>query len=81
MKKRILSIIMVCAMLMLNTVSFAAKIGDVVGTVYNTDIVAYINNYAIPSYAANGTSVVVAEDLANFGFDVVWDANARTLSI
>ncbi len=42
---------------------------------------AYINNYAIPSYAANGTSVVVAEDLRNFGFDVIWDQNARTLSI
>ncbi len=59
----------------------ATKIGSVVGTVYHTDIVAYINNYAIPSYVANGTSVVVAEDLRNYGFDVMWDANARTLSI
>ncbi len=59
----------------------AAAVGDVIGAVYNTDIVAYINHYAVPSYAANGTSVIVAEDLANFGFDVVWDQNSRTLYI
>ncbi len=63
------------------SICHGAKIGSVIGTVYNTDIVAYINNYAIPSYAANGTSVVVAEDLRNFGFDVIWDQSSRTLSI
>jgi len=59
----------------------AQKIGAVIDSVYHTDIVAYINNYAIPSYAAKGTSVIVAEDLRNFGFDVVWDGSARTLTI
>ncbi len=59
----------------------AESIGDKTGTVYNTDIVAYINNYALSSYAANGTSVIVAEDLRNFGFDVVWNETERTLSI
>lgn len=80
--KKLISIIIatVSALCMLTPVS-AYKIGDYIGTVYHTDIVAYINNYAIPSYAANGTSVVVAEDLRNFGFDVVWDNDARTLSI
>ena len=32
-------------------------------------------------YAANGTSVIVAEYLRNFGFDVVWNETERTLSI
>lgn len=59
----------------------AENIGDKTGTVYNTDIVAYINNYALSSYAANGTSVIVAEDLRNFGFDVIWNEAERTLSI
>ncbi len=59
----------------------AVKIGDIIGAAYNTDIVSYINHYAIPSYAANGTSVIVAEDLANFGFDVIWDQNSRALYI
>ena len=59
----------------------AENIGAKTGTVYNTDIVAYINNYALSSYAANGTSVIVAEDLRNFGFDVVWNEAERTLAI
>ena len=59
----------------------AEIIGDKTGTVYNTDIVAYINNYAIASYAANGTSVIVAEELRYFGFDVEWNETERSLSI
>ena len=47
----------------------------------NTDIVAYINHFAIPSYIVEGTSVVVAEDLWHFGIDAVWDGNARTLTL
>lgn len=62
------------------TTSFA-KIGDVAGTALHTDIVAYINHYALPSYAANGQSVIVAEDLKSFGFDVTWDNNNRSLTI
>ena len=58
-----------------------AKSGDIIGVAYNTDIVAYINNYAIPSYAVNGTSCIVAEDLRNFCFDVSWDSAARSLNI
>ena len=80
--KKLIAIITaaVSALLMLTPVS-AYNIGDYIGTVYHTDIVAYINNYAIPSYAANGTSVVVAEDLRNFGFDVIWNNDTRTLNI
>lgn len=58
-----------------------AKVGDVVGTALHTDIVVYINNYAIPSYAVNGQSVVVAEDLRNFGFNVVWNEFNRSLNL
>ncbi len=51
------------------------------GEALNTDIVAYINNYSIPSYAVNGTTVIVAEDLRNYGFDVQWDGATKTLGI
>ena len=78
----------VCFLLMLTmvissllSVTVNAAVGDVVGQAVHTDIVAYINHYAIPSYAANGKSCIVAEDLRNFGFDVIWDGDARTLSI
>lgn len=58
-----------------------AKVGDVIGAALHTDIVAYINHYAVPSYAVNGQSVIVAEDLRNFGFDVSWNQADRTLNI
>lgn len=80
--KKIISILLSTSILCLScTSSFASFVGKVIGTAYHTDIIAYINNYAIPSYAANGTSVIVAEDLRNFGFDVVFDNNSRTLNI
>ncbi len=59
----------------------SAKVGDVVGQAVHTDIVAYINHYAIPSYAANGQSCIIVEDLRNFGFDVTWDNSTRSLYI
>ena len=80
MKKKI-SAILAAVMVFAAVPAHSQKVGDVIGTVYNTDIVAYVNNYAIPSYAANGTSVIVAEDLRNFGFDVEWNGEARQLSI
>ena len=59
----------------------AAKVGDVIGEALHTDIVAYINHYAIPSYAVNGTSCIVAEDLRNYCFDVNWDGATKSLYI
>ena len=78
MKKTIsllLSLIMFCG------ITVHAKIGDIIGRALNTDIVVYINNYAIPSFAVDGSSCIVAEDLRNFGFDVIWDDISRSLSI
>ncbi len=59
----------------------SAKNGDVIGKALHSDIVAYINHYAIPSYIVNDRVVVIAEDLKNFGFNVMWDSNTRTLNI
>lgn len=80
--KKIIAIFLTMIMLISSlTIVAQAKTGDVIGSALNTDIVVYINNYAIPSYAVNGQSVVVAEDLRNFGFDVIWNPNNRSLSI
>ena len=57
------------------------KIGDVIGDVLYSDITAYINGYAIPSSVINGKTLVVAEDLAKYGFDVKWDGTERTLKV
>jgi len=81
--KKTVSFLLVLSMMFscILTVTTNAAVGDVVGQALHTDIVAYINHYALPSYAANGKSCIVAEDLRNFGFDVIWDGSARTLSI
>ena len=81
MKKIVSVILTVVVTISCLQLSSFAKVGDDIGDAYNTDIVAYINHYAIPSYAVNGTSCIVAEDLRNFCFDVVWDNSTRSLTI
>lgn len=54
---------------------------DKVGYSVYTDIIASINDYNIASYNIDGYTAVVAEDLRNYGFDVIWNEGARTLSI
>jgi hypothetical protein len=55
--------------------------GDVLGDVLYSDITAYINGHVVPTSITDGTTMVVAEDLRNYGFDVVWDGEARALRI
>lgn len=57
------------------------NVGDVIGHIYETDIVADIDGMKIPSYNIGGETVVIVEDLANYGFDVIWDGQKRTLSV
>ena len=59
----------------------AFKNGDIVNYYLYTDIVTYINNIPIRSYNIEGYTAVIVEDLANYGFDVVWSAGARTLKV
>lgn len=59
----------------------SGKTGDVVGSYYATDIVATVNGNVIESYNIGGRTVIVAEDMAKCGYDVLWDENARTLKI
>ena len=73
--------VILLALIITSQVSASARVGAVVGKALHTDIVVYVNNYAIPSYAVNGQSVIVAEDLRNFGFDVEWFKDERKLQI
>lgn len=59
----------------------ADSVGNAIGNTLYTDIVAYINDYAIESYNIDGYTAVVAEDLINYGFTVKWDNNTRSLHI
>ena len=62
-------------------ISSEPKTGDVLGNVLYTDVTAYINGYEIPSYNIDGNTMIVAEDLANYGFDVTWNGVNFTLKI
>jgi len=57
------------------------KINDPLGDVLYSDITAYINGQAIPTSIKAGVTMVVVEDLANYGFEVKWDGSKRTLSV
>ena len=57
------------------------KVGEAIGDVLYSDITAYINGHAIPSSIINGRTLVVAEDLAKYGFDVVWNSKEKTLKV
>jgi len=54
---------------------------QIIGSYVNTDIVAYINDMPIKSYNINGWTGIVAEDLSDYGFDVVWSSEERTLQV
>jgi hypothetical protein len=55
--------------------------GDILGDVLHSDIVAYINGHAIPTSIKDGTTMVVVEDLRNYGFDVTWCSEEWALFI
>ena len=89
MKKFKLVSAALAAVMLLGSASgaFAAN-GDVVGSIYSTDILAYVNNRPIPSYNLDGKTAVLVEDLdvggtdadAHYGFNWWYDDNTRTLT-
>lgn len=64
----------------LSVTAYAAP-GDTAGHIYTTDIVADIDGMAVPSYNIGGKTVVIAEDLEPYGFEVIWNEEERTLSV
>lgn len=80
MKKRITALLTLL-LLALPAQAGAASVGEVVGHVYSTDITAYVDGMLIPSYNIGGKTAVIAEDLMDYGFEVVWDEENRTLSV
>ena len=60
--------------------AYAANAGDIVGDVYSTDIVAYVDDMPIRSYNIGGKTAIPIEDLRAYGFTVDWNPEALTLS-
>lgn len=57
---------------------------DKYNSVYHTDMKAFVNGTEMPAFYYNGKEpheVIIAEDMANYGFDVTYDDMQRTLYI
>lgn len=70
------------------TLPAQAANGDVIGSIYSTDILAYVNGRPIRSYNIGGKTVILVEDLSdkendryNYGFDWWYDDTTRTLTV
>ncbi|MBQ4354324.1 MAG: hypothetical protein IJC71_05460 [Clostridia bacterium] len=61
--------------------SVSADVGDVAGVYYATDIRAILNGYEIDSINIGGETLICAEDMAYYGFDVMWHPEERVLHI
>lgn len=49
--------------------------------IYYTDIVTTLDGRRINSYNVNGRTAIVAEDLRDYGYEVIWNETDRTLNI
>ena len=81
MRKIIISVICLTALLSFCEGSYAANVGDVIGNIYTTDIIAYIDDMPIKSYNIGGRTVIQLENLRDYGFDVEWNPDERVLSV
>lgn len=71
-------IVVFIAVIMLMSVSVFAKAGDSVGNSVYSDIVVYINHYAIPSTNYKGDMYVNIQQLKKYGFKTTWDETSKT---
>lgn len=82
MKKRKQAIALITAgMILGSTVPAFAYRPKIIGNVLSTDIIAYVDNIPIHSYNYQNHTYVMAEELRDYGFDVVWNGKNRTLNI
>ena len=77
MKKLFLTI----AFILIFSFSANAKSGDIAGKYYSTDIVTTLNGVEIDAINIGGQTLISAEDMNFYGFNVNWDAKRRELRI
>jgi len=63
------------------TPSTSGTVGARLGSYYYTDIVTYLDGYAINGYNTDGRTFICAEDMRYYGYSVIWNENARTLTV
>lgn len=55
--------------------------GTVMGNYYDTDIITYLDGQPITAYNIGGRTYILAEQMRDFGYEVIWDEIERTLDI
>ena len=80
MIKKLTSIALVIIMIA-SIFCIGANAAGVAGNYYYTDIKSYVRGQLIDSYNVGGKTVILCEALQDYGFNVFWDANNRTLTI
>jgi len=72
----------VCIMSILFSFMFVTDVcADELGYVRQTDIVVFIDYSPVESFNYRDKTYIIAEELVNYGFDVVWDKDKRELRI
>lgn len=74
-------ILLISLALAANTANVYAYQPKIIGSVLSTDIIAYIDKNPIRSYNYSNSTYVLAKDLRNYGFEVTWNGDARTVNI
>ncbi len=59
----------------------SSSVGEIVAKYYTTDIVTYLNGREITSYNIGGRTVILAEEMKDFGYSVRWMEKERKLFI
>ena len=74
-------LLLLIALTMFFGTSAYAKVGDVIGNIYTTDIMAVVDGMPIKSYNIGGRTAIVVEDLREYGFYVEWNGDKRTVTV
>lgn len=78
--------IFITTLILLNILSsismpILAKSGDIAGNYYSTDIKKYLNGSEIEAINIGGQTLISAENMHYYGFNVFWNAEERVLKI
>jgi len=77
--KKIIFILIISVMIILFNLTTLAKSGDVIGNIYSTNILAFINDIPVQSYNINGKTAIILEDLQDYGIYCSYSNELRTL--
>lgn len=81
MSRKIAITLIVLSLLTVSIYADITKTGLDIAQQLHTDIKVFINNNQIPAMNINGNIAVNTQDLLNYGFDVLWNGDERTVCI